>query len=328
MPVFINANQRANQSCDPFPGPDSQCVIGTYVQNAVNVSTPAHVISTKGEFHVLTTLIFRQTVGWAGGYVQGGGHSLMGSKFGMGADQLLFMEVITTTGKFVAASPAQNEDLFWAMSGGVGSPIRVNLKQLKAFPDMPCAGALPSFNAGPTVSLAKWWEAVDFYQEGTPKTTDAGGVSYSFYSERSFQMAPLFLPNSTAAGVKEHIQPLVNKLNSLGIPHNLTIAEFPGFFAAHEGLFPPESFAVGIMQFGGRLLPRSLWESKASLAKLESVVRTMIEDDAVIFDIAVSPTKERGGNPKNPELPARRDAERTFYQTLPWMDRAPLSIAA
>lgn len=38
----------------------------------------------KGKFHVLTTLIFRQTVGWAGGYIQGGGHSPMGSKFGMG----------------------------------------------------------------------------------------------------------------------------------------------------------------------------------------------------------------------------------------------------
>ncbi len=158
-------------------------------------------------------------------------------------------------------------------------------------------------------------------------------------------MAPLFLPNSTAADVKEHIQPLVNKLESLGIPHNLTIAEFPGFFAAHEGLFPPESFAVGVMQFGGRILPRSLWESKASLAKLKSVVRTMVEDDAVIFDIAVSPTKERGGNPKNAVLPAWRDAERTFYPTLyviflslhtlsvfslsfsPWIDRAPLSVA-
>lgn len=76
----------------------------------------------KGKFHVLTTLIFRQTVGWAGGYIQGGGHSPMGSKFGMGADQLLSMEVITTTGKFVTASPTQNEDLFWAMSGGVGIP--------------------------------------------------------------------------------------------------------------------------------------------------------------------------------------------------------------
>ncbi|KAL4257798.1 oxygen-dependent FAD-linked oxidoreductase family protein [Pleurotus pulmonarius] len=388
----------ANQSCDPFSGPDSQCVIGTYVQYAVNVSTPAHVISTlkfakkhnirfvvrntghdyfgrstgagglsiwtfhlketqwidrfvsstykgvavKAQAGVSGLQIYQEanargkivvagacpTVGWAGGYIQGGGHSPMGSKFGMGADQLLSMEVITTTGKLVTASPTQNQDLFWAMSGGGGGTYGILWSlTVKAFPDMPCAGALLSFNTGPTVSLAKWWEAVDFYQENTPKTTDAGGVSYSFYSEGSFQMAPLFLPNSTAADVKEHIQPLVNKLESLGIPHNLTIAEFPGFFAAHEGLFPPESFAVGVMQFGGRLLPRSLWESKASLAKLKSVVRTMVEDDAVIFDIAVSPTKERGGNPKNAVLPAWRDAERTFYPTLPWMDRAPLSVA-
>jgi hypothetical protein len=36
----------ANLSCDPFTKPDDQCVLGTYVQYAVNVSRPFHIHKT------------------------------------------------------------------------------------------------------------------------------------------------------------------------------------------------------------------------------------------------------------------------------------------
>jgi len=64
-------------------------------------------------------LIDNKTAGYAGGYIQGGGHSVLSSMYGMAADQALEFEVITTSGKFVRASPRENPDLFWALSGGV-----------------------------------------------------------------------------------------------------------------------------------------------------------------------------------------------------------------
>ncbi|KAK7442798.1 hypothetical protein VKT23_016043 [Stygiomarasmius scandens] len=36
----------ANDSCDPFTAPDAQCIIGSYIQYAVNVSTKAQVVTT------------------------------------------------------------------------------------------------------------------------------------------------------------------------------------------------------------------------------------------------------------------------------------------
>jgi FAD/FMN-containing dehydrogenase len=60
-----------------------------------------------------------QTVGMAGGYTQGGGHSMLGSMYGLAADQTLSFEVITTEGEFLTASPTENHDLYWALSGGV-----------------------------------------------------------------------------------------------------------------------------------------------------------------------------------------------------------------
>lgn len=65
-----------------------------------------------------------KTVGMAGGYTQGGGHSMLGSVYGLAADQTLSFEVITTEGIFLVASPTQNRDLYWALSGGVSVSSR------------------------------------------------------------------------------------------------------------------------------------------------------------------------------------------------------------
>lgn len=35
--------------------------------------------------------------------------------FGMGADQVLALEVVTADGKFVTATPTLNSDLYWAI---------------------------------------------------------------------------------------------------------------------------------------------------------------------------------------------------------------------
>lgn len=65
------------------------------------------------------------TVGLAGGYTQGGGHSSLASKYGLSADQALEWEVVDGTGKLLRASRAENSDLFWALSGGGGGTYGV-----------------------------------------------------------------------------------------------------------------------------------------------------------------------------------------------------------
>jgi FAD/FMN-containing dehydrogenase len=55
------------------------------------------------------------TVGVAGGYTQGGGHSALSTSFGLAADQTLEWEVVTASGELVTASRTQNADLYWAL---------------------------------------------------------------------------------------------------------------------------------------------------------------------------------------------------------------------
>ncbi|KAK8122304.1 hypothetical protein PG984_010974, partial [Apiospora sp. TS-2023a] len=60
-----------------------------------------------------------------GGYLTGGGHSILAPRYGLGADQVLEMEVVTPMGDIVVANECQNQDLFWAMRGGGGSTFGV-----------------------------------------------------------------------------------------------------------------------------------------------------------------------------------------------------------
>jgi FAD/FMN-containing dehydrogenase len=52
-----------------------------------------------------------------GGYLTGGGHSPLGSEYGMAADNVLQLSLVTPTGQVVTANPCQNTDVFWAMRG-------------------------------------------------------------------------------------------------------------------------------------------------------------------------------------------------------------------
>ncbi|KAI2639241.1 FAD-binding domain-containing protein [Xylaria nigripes] len=60
-----------------------------------------------------------------GGYITGGGHSILAPRYGMGADNVFEMELVTPKGDIVVANECQNEDLFWAMRGGGGSTFGI-----------------------------------------------------------------------------------------------------------------------------------------------------------------------------------------------------------
>jgi len=60
-----------------------------------------------------------RTVG-LGGFLTGGGHSILAPTYGLASDLVLEMEVVTPSGEIVTANECQNTDLFWAMRGVSG----------------------------------------------------------------------------------------------------------------------------------------------------------------------------------------------------------------
>lgn len=93
-----------------------------------NITIEGHAITAGAgtqmlEAYRVTALDNRTVVGGngrtvaLGGYITGGGHSILAPHYGMAADQVLEMELVTPTGEIVTANECQNTDLFWAMRG-------------------------------------------------------------------------------------------------------------------------------------------------------------------------------------------------------------------
>jgi FAD/FMN-containing dehydrogenase len=52
-----------------------------------------------------------------GGYISNGGHGSLSAKYGLGADMVLEIELVTAAGDIITANECQNQDYFWAMRG-------------------------------------------------------------------------------------------------------------------------------------------------------------------------------------------------------------------
>ncbi|GJN81772.1 hypothetical protein PLIIFM63780_005307 [Purpureocillium lilacinum] len=63
-----------------------------------------------------------------GGYVSGGGHSTLAPRYGLAADNVIQVEVVTPQGQILITNEDQHSDLFWALRGGGGSTFGVMTK--------------------------------------------------------------------------------------------------------------------------------------------------------------------------------------------------------
>jgi len=119
------------------------------------------------------------TVGPAGGYTQGGGHSALSTAFGLSADNTLEWELVTANGTHLNASRTENTDLYWALSGGGGGNYGVVLSMtVKAHSDAPIGSAMVIFAPGGATNSTvnptdRFWKAVDAFHDKLPAMLDA-----------------------------------------------------------------------------------------------------------------------------------------------------------
>ncbi|EAT87123.2 hypothetical protein SNOG_06059 [Parastagonospora nodorum SN15] len=172
------------------------------------------------------------TVGIAGGFLQGGGHSSFTSYYGLAADNVLAMTAVIADGRIVEMHNGLNEDLFWAFRGGggvfVGTFGIVTSVVVKAFPKTPVVTGNIRFSTKPdrgsnnSISTETFWAGMKAYWTQATSICDAGGLGYSFiYPEGSPQgltfTVRISLPNKSLAQYRTFIQPLLSDLNTLGV---------------------------------------------------------------------------------------------------------------
>ncbi|KAF8855701.1 FAD-binding domain-containing protein [Acephala macrosclerotiorum] len=118
------------------------------------------------------------TVG-VGGYLTGGGHGALSSTYGMGADQVLEVEMVTPGGEIVTANECQHQDLFWAVRGGGGSTFGVLTSvTIKAFPSTPFNTVTVLMATAPGTD--SYWDVISLIQSQFPSLDEHGISAYTF----------------------------------------------------------------------------------------------------------------------------------------------------
>ncbi|KAK8139011.1 FAD-binding domain-containing protein [Apiospora sp. TS-2023a] len=262
------------------------------------------------------------TVGGVGGWVGGGGHSVVSSTFGLGADQVLSLGVVTADGRYVTADPFTNPDLFFALRGGGGAtygiiisavhkahpPISLTTTSLRLTlsssdtPSVPAAGTFVVRNA------EAFWMGVGLYYRfcGTVIVDGHGGQGFSYiYPDAGggfrFTTTSTFL-NRTRDEVSQIMQPLYTSLRGAGV---LTAADAdpatgnPSVYGASRrsgtGDQPVNT------RYRSRLLPRANWEDdtrwNATMTAIRAATEAGFDEDFYFHGTLVSPTRKAAGWP-------------------------------
>ncbi|KAF2849786.1 FAD-binding domain-containing protein, partial [Plenodomus tracheiphilus IPT5] len=170
------------------------------------------------------------TVGIAGGFLQGGGHSgCCTSYYGLAADQVLALTAVTADGRVVESHEGLNEDLFWAFRGGGGGTFGIITSVIvRAFPQTSLVSSSIRFSTTPSpgsstsISTETFWAGMKAYWEFSPQICDAGGLGYSFIYPANTPTGLTFtvniaVPNTSVTALRSFLRPLLQELNDLGI---------------------------------------------------------------------------------------------------------------
>ncbi|KAI4940790.1 hypothetical protein J4E91_011234 [Alternaria rosae] len=263
------------------------------------------------------------TVGLAGGFTQGGGHSVLSTEFGLAADQTLSFEVVTAEGKMLTASATENTDLYWALSGGGGGTYAIVLSlTVRAYPAKQVGGAAMQLLASSTTP-EKYAAATAKLIELLPAMIDAGAMVVFLVSTQYIVIKPVTVWDSTAAYVKDVVlAPYAKALTDLGITPPIVYSElsYRDHFDRYMGPLPRGAYEVNRYQFGGRLIPRTVVENKT--ADLVKVYQELAAEGVLLAGSSAN-YKKPAGVANNGVLPAWRDAMIQLQLITNWDSTAP-----
>ncbi|KAK4238606.1 hypothetical protein C8A03DRAFT_33358 [Achaetomium macrosporum] len=264
------------------------------------------------------------TVGSVGGWIAVAGHGSLASKYGLGADQVLSINVVTADGRFRTVDPHNHEDLWWALRGGGPSTFGVITSVvLKAYPPINITSVSLSFSVNPslangtilpgippprpnapsTTDLSAFWRGVSLSYHDCIHIITAGGYCFSYIyplGPSSFAYSTSHtIPNITSPAFTALLEPLYTQLNTLSIPVTLPASTSltPTLYAGNGRRTGTGDTPINT-RYRSRLFPSSVWQSPSEFEALFSSIRVGVEEGGYTFHgIAYSPTLEIAGWP-------------------------------
>ncbi|KAK6076589.1 FAD-dependent isoamyl alcohol oxidase (FAD binding domain protein) [Seiridium cupressi] len=234
------------------------------------------------------------SVGISEGYSQGGGHSM-----------------VTMDGEHLVATPEQNSDLYWAMSGGGGGTYAVAVSMTtRQHADSVVGGGVLTFNDS-SVGNEVFWGALGLFHVNLGPFVDAGNTFTYIFTPTSFQSWIITIPGAEKTGVDEAMQPFLDDLQERGIPYEYDTTVFSNYydhFDHYLGPFPAGVAATYAPFTGSRIMPRAVVEDDQQWAVAMDALRNASMVPGYDFIPCTALNVSHQAHPDNAVLPAWRAA--------------------
>ncbi|KAI9572546.1 hypothetical protein HD554DRAFT_2293303 [Boletus coccyginus] len=197
------------------------------------------------------------SIGSSGGWLAGGGHSMLSPSYGLGVDNALEISVVLSTGQFLTVNNYQNSDLFWALRGGGGSTYGiVTSVTYRTYPSV--SAQLYTYHANITNSsvLPELVGGLLHYQTQFTDDGWGGGGLISGEGLSFFYVAPN-MTNETAMVTTQAWHNYTASLAPFGVVSVEQISYFPSWYGLYEYLFSSGVQNGFNIMFTSRLLSRN-----------------------------------------------------------------------
>ncbi len=267
------------------------------------------------------------SIGPSGGYTQGGGHSPLSGLNGLSADNVLEWEVVTADGQHLVATPTQNQDLYWALSGGGGGTYAVVLSMTtRLLPDGPIGGGYLGFNSS-SIGPDAFWDAIALFHAALPKIVDTGATVLYSITNDAFTLLALTAPDRSASQVTDLLTPLFGQLDQSHVPYVWKPSSASNYLDHYSSLFGPlpwGSLPTSEL-LSSRLIPR------AAIASNPGPIHTAMKgavDSGEFYLGCLALNATLGDKPSNSVLPAWRDTLMHCMVVSGWDWDTPYSVMA
>lgn len=271
------------------------------------------------------------SVALAGGYTSGGGHSMLNTAYGMAADGALEWEIVTAQGEYLVATPQENADLYWALSGGGGGTYGVVLSMTtKIHPDGFISSGALQFTLAGAPNESSFWEAVRLFFEQMPSLVSDRNSLQLEIENNTFDVFGITLPDQNISAVQPLVAPYLEELTRLNISYTFTTnfsATYLDYFASIMGPLPYGPYPPTEI-WNNRLVPRSVVLNSTANNLLIDAFKLAVADGTFLVGcngINVADNEQRK-HPDNAVFPAWRDAIASCSLTAFWDFDAALEV--
>ncbi|KAJ7617895.1 FAD-binding domain-containing protein [Roridomyces roridus] len=227
------------------------------------------------------------SVGAAGGYPQGGGHSMFSNVYGLAADRVLEIEVVTPRGDHLIANECQNTDIFWAMRGGGGGTFGVTLSMTTlTFPATKVNAVFANVDNSVPGQLLAFFE---FMVNNAISLAEQGWGYYLYPTLPGIAMSNTVLSQAEAEASIAGLKQLITKnFTGSGSTWEMTVEpDYKTYYPKYVTRIPvPVGFA---MTTASRLIPVANFQTAKGRADLAQAMTAIIDEAPVAIAFGVAP---------------------------------------